>query len=87
MSVAIDASSKLFSGYKSGVINNTSCGRDLNHEVTAIGYGVENGKRYFIIKNSHGANWGEYGFAKIAAVDGGVGICGIQKDPRTVEIK
>ena len=86
MSVAVDASSKEFQGYKKGIINTTTCGTELNHEVTAIGYGLAGTQRYIMIKNSYGENWGDNGFGYIAAVDG-PGICGIQSDPRTVEIK
>jgi len=61
-------------------LNNTNCGTTLDHAVLAVGYGVENGTNYWLVKNSWGTSWGEAGYIKIAAVDGN-GICGIQMGP------
>ena len=65
-----------FQLYQSGVLNNTNCGVNTDHDVLAVGYGVEKGQKYWLVKNSWGVSWGENGFIKIAAVDG-KGICGI----------
>jgi C1A family cysteine protease len=48
----------------------------VNHAVAAVGYGVEKGQSYYIVRNSWGAYWGELGYIKIAAKPG-FGICGI----------
>jgi len=45
-----------------------------NHAVALVGYGTENGKDYWLIKNSWGTGWGENGFGKI---ERGVNMCGI----------
>ena len=44
-----------------------------------VGYGLENGKNYWIIKNNWGENWGESGYMRLAIKDG-PGICGIHID-------
>lgn len=80
VSVAIQADKPSFQFYKSGVFNNKKCGNELDHGVAAVGYGVEAGQEYYLVRNSWGATWGDKGYIKIAAVEGN-GICGIQMDP------
>jgi len=51
-------------------------GYTIDHTVSVIGYGTEDGVDYWLIKNSWGRCWGEKGFGKIKR---GVGMCGIGK--------
>ncbi|KAM0933925.1 putative actinidain [Dioscorea sansibarensis] len=77
ISVAIDASSQDFTHYGSGIYKG-SCGISLNHGVTLVGYGTENGDDYWLIKNSWGENWGENGYGKLQRNSGtNEGKCGI----------
>lgn len=75
VSVAIDP--KLFQFYHSGVVRG-ECGVSTTHAVAAVGYGVENGVKYWLFKNSWGPKWGDGGYIKlerdIAAKEG---MCGI----------
>lgn len=80
VSVSIEADTTYFQSYTSGVLNSTACGTTIDHAVLAVGYGVESGQNYWLVKNSWGTSWGENGYVKIAAVDG-IGICGIQSGP------
>lgn len=35
------------------------------YSILVIGYGVKNGTKYFLIKNSHGDEWGDDGYGWI----------------------
>jgi hypothetical protein len=79
----IDASSTVFQTYSGGVIESSECGQSLNHAVVCEGYGTENGKDYWLVRNSWGASWGDEGYTKIGVQPIGFGYCGIQR--RNVE--
>jgi KDEL-tailed cysteine endopeptidase len=78
VAVIVDASSDLFRFYHSGVLTNSSaCGTEMNHQVTIVGFSLNNGTTpYYIAKNSWGADWGHDGYIYIGIEDG-EGVCGI----------
>ncbi|XP_009761201.1 vignain-like [Nicotiana tabacum] len=77
ISVAIDASGYDFQLYAGGVYSGF-CGNSLNHGVTLIGYGVDDGEKYWLVKNSWGTMWGEDGYIKIKrGSNDKKGMCGI----------
>ncbi|XP_027345625.1 zingipain-2-like [Abrus precatorius] len=78
VSVGIDAGSYTFQLYSEGVFSGV-CGKQLNHGVTIVGYGSEeNGDKYWIVKNSWGADWGEFGYIRIKRdTFDKAGTCGI----------
>ena len=63
ISVAIDAEDD-FQFYTSGIYSSTACSTQyLDHAVLAVGYSVSpTGKRYIIVKNSWGWDWGMDGY-------------------------
>jgi C1A family cysteine protease len=80
--VGIEASQSVFQLYKSGIIGG-NCGTQVDHAVTAVGYGV-NGTAAFLIKNSWGTTWGMQGYVYISddgSYNGGLGACGILTMP------
>lgn len=78
--IGLDADSKLFMFYKSGVLSINSCPnrrQDMDHAMVVVGYGYDNALKssYWIIKNSWGTNWGESGYLRLAKDQGN--MCGI----------
>ena len=77
VSVAIEAGGRTFQFYDSGVYTG-ECGTALDHGVTAVGYGTEDGAGYWIVKNSWGSSWGESGYIRMERSTAGLtGKCGI----------
>nr|GLL30379.1 ervatamin-B-like [Ipomoea trifida] len=82
VSVAITIDAQLFRQYAGGVFTGYNgggdCGSEGSHAVTIIGYGTsDEGKDYWLVKNSWGTDWGENGYARMARGISGAGVCGI----------
>ncbi|XP_057735554.1 cysteine proteinase mucunain-like [Arachis stenosperma] len=78
VSVAIEAGGRAFQLYQSGIFTGI-CGTELDHGVAAVGYGTEDGKDYWLVRNSWGSGWGEEGYIKLERnlANGKTGKCGI----------
>lgn len=86
VSVAIEADQNAFQLYSGGVLSKT-CGTSLDHGVLAVGYGVDKGTKYWKVKNSWGAAWGEKGYVRIFRGKKGDGECGIKAEPTYPVVK
>ncbi|CAH8350103.1 unnamed protein product [Eruca vesicaria subsp. sativa] len=82
VTVSIDSNSPVFTSYSGGIITN-GCGTKLSHSMAAIGYGTEaNGRKFWILKNSYGSDWGEGGYVRIErGISDTRGRCGIAMQP------
>lgn len=73
----IAISNEEFLRYSSGIfIQNNCTALDINHAMLLVGYGEENGIKYWIAQNSYGEAWGESGFIKVATTR--EGHCGFE---------
>jgi C1A family cysteine protease len=83
VSIAIEADTSIFQFYTGGVLKSDDCGNALDHGVLIVGYGEENGDKYWLVKNSWGPAWGDNGYIKIARSNSthDAGVCGIAMQP------
>jgi len=89
VSVQIQANNQPFIHYTKGVLTDDACGDRIDHAVLAVGYGVEGDLKYWLVKNSWNATWGENGYVRIQRDKKGswpfhrvpFGECGIRRSP------
>ena len=73
--------------YHGGIIDVSvwECDPDsIDHALVLVGYGISNGKKFWIVRNSWGATWGERGYFKIVR---GKGACGINLEAATALVQ
>lgn len=75
----IEADQRSFQFYRSGILKKSNCGTNLDHAIQVVGYGEENGLKYWLIRNSWGRTWGDNGFVKLERQDSANtdGTCGV----------
>jgi KDEL-tailed cysteine endopeptidase len=82
VTAAIECDKQAFQFYTSGVLKAT-CGTLVDHGVLVVGYGEEDGVKFWKVKNSWGAPWGDKGYVKLQrenSPDGEAGECGLLKE-------
>lgn len=72
--VGIDSKSLNFELYRHGIVRAKHCGKEIDHAVTVVGYGIEGTTRYWIVKNSWGKTWGEGGYFRLERDKNACGI-------------
>jgi len=93
--VAFEAPSSLFY-YQGGIytgeapphegplLPNVRMWEKTNHAVVAVGWGEENGVKYWIVKNTWGPSWGEGGYFRIRR---GTDECGLESMASTMYLE
>ncbi|CAE7213381.1 CEP1 [Symbiodinium pilosum] len=80
LAISVDASH--WSPYSSGIANpcDIDGNVDIDHAVGLVGYGVDGGKKYWTVRNSWGATWGENGYIRLERQDD-ESYCGTDHTP------
>lgn len=78
--IAVAVNADPFDSYGEGILDDWSCPSDpINHVITLVGFGTDpDGTKYWRLKNSWGADWGENGYVRFKR---GVNTCGIMSEP------
>jgi KDEL-tailed cysteine endopeptidase len=86
--IGIEADTYYFQSYSSGIIDGPLCGENIDHAVEIVGFGVDNGTKYWSVRNSWGPGWGENGYFRILRTDSenDPGICGLAIEPSYISI-
>lgn len=83
IAVSVDAS---FGAYESGIYSGCPTGNDgsninIDHAVVLVGYGEEDGTKYWIVRNSWSPDWGEKGYIRLLRTDADAETCGTDSTP------
>ena len=63
--------------YTGGIFHDTTGDQSIVHDVSVVGWGVEDGVKYWTVRNSWGTHWGELGFFRVVR---GVNNIAIESD-------
>jgi len=80
VAISVDASN--WSAYKGGIFNGCDqASPDIDHGVVLVGYGEEQGQKYWLVRNSWSPTWGEKGYIRLARADSEEELCGVDTTP------
>lgn len=60
--------------YTGGIFKDTTGAHDLNHAISIVGWGIENGTKYWKVRNSWGSAWGELGYIRVVRGENNLGL-------------
>jgi cathepsin L len=81
--IAISVDASTWHSYSSGIFS--ACNQespDINHAVQLVGYGEENGVKYWTVRNSWSPSWGEHGYIRVARTENEQELCGMDVNPQ-----
>ncbi len=86
--IGIEADTYYFQSYSSGILTSELCGTTIDHAVEIVGFGIDNGVKYWSVRNSWGEDWGENGYFRILRTDStnDAGICGLALEPSFISV-
>jgi len=80
IAVSVDASN--WHSYSSGIFNGCNqVNPDINHAVVLVGYGEDDGEKYWLVRNSWSPAYGESGYIRVARFDTEDQLCGMDVTP------
>lgn len=60
--------------YTGGVFKDETGRKDLDHDISVVGWGVDGNQSYWIVRNSWGTYWGEGGLFRLVRGEDNLGI-------------
>jgi len=81
LSICVDAEPWQF--YSGGIMKKAQCGTSLDHCVQITAYDTAASTKYWNVRNSWGADWGEKGFIRL---EYGTNTCGVAIEPTTAVV-
>lgn len=79
--VAVSVAATGWFSYSQGIFDGCSLNAVINHAVNLIGYGEEDGTKYWLIQNAWGTGWGENGKMRLLRTDDEGQKCGTDYRP------
>jgi len=74
ISCGISVPDDLVDKYNGGIFYDMTNSTEIDHDISVVGYGIENGTKYWVIRNSWGTYWGEAGFFRLVRGVNNIGI-------------
>lgn len=75
--------SSIGGAYSSGIFD--GCNQenpDIDHAVVLVGYGSDNGRDYWTVRNSWSPSWGEIGYIRVLRTEDEENRCGMDTNPQ-----
>lgn len=60
--------------YKGGIYCDETGDKNIVHDISVVGYGEENGQKYWLVRNSWGSHYGEDGFVRVCRGQNNIAI-------------
>jgi C1A family cysteine protease len=51
--------------YTTGIYHDLTGDTSIVHDISIVGFGVEDGVKFWTVRNSWGTHWGEQGFVRV----------------------